>query len=74
MSKKLRKTRGIMQLTPAELLKLYVATHQKYYGSMPTKTFLDNMSLTRDEMVREIEYFKAGIRKTKARLGGWGED
>lgn len=54
-----------MQLTPPELLMLYVTTHQEYYGSMPTKAFLDNMALTRDEMIREIEYFKAGIRADK---------
>lgn len=65
MVKMPRKTRGIMQLTPPELLMLYVTTHQEYYGSMPTKTFLDNMSLTRDEMIREIEYFKEGIRAAK---------
>lgn len=65
MAKKPRKTRGIMQMTPPELLMLYVTTHQEYYGSMPTKVFLDNMALTRDEIIREIEYFKAGIRADK---------
>ncbi len=70
MSKKPRKTRGIMQMTPPELLMLYVDTHKKFYGSMPTKTFLDNMSMTRDEMIREIEYFQAGIRADE--LAGLG--
>ncbi len=70
-AKKPRKTRGIMQMTPPELLMLYVDTHKKFYGSMPTKAFLDNMALTRDEMIREIEYFKDCIRADE--LGGRGD-
>ena len=54
-----------MQLTPSELLELYVATHQEFYGSQPTKVFMDNMALTREEMIREIEYFKSVMRFDK---------
>jgi hypothetical protein len=64
MAKKRRKTRGIMQMTPPELLMLYVDTHKKFYGSMPTKAFMDNMTLTRAEMIWVIEYFNDVMRAT----------